>query len=451
MHNNPYPHHHLHRGIMKKTIAILLVAVLAAGSVFAGFSGSATVTAGYNFETGEYGFFKNGNNVKVNIDLDTQSAEKAAEGDVYASIKAAFAVKAINNTFDGDKFGNVDLKAKAFLKEAKINGSNWYVSIKGLMSSYPDFAKSAVDSYKDFNNDWDWDYVAGDKVDTAASYKPGYAKAPGVEIGYADFVAGVGLNKSASGTVATGYVKTPEFAFDAVKAQAAVVASKAAGSSTKNLGVSAKASYATDVLSASVATDVGFAIADQTKVNADVAANFKYDFVTVDAYYGTLATTKMTYDEATKTKTYSTTKNLLSAKLVTDLNGFNVPVKLTVTGKDLINKQNLSGAVEVKVAEGLTVKANGGYVVADKKISLGASVEYKAAAFTAKAAAGYNWVLDATKAQLTASASVETDVLVPGATLKLAYGAADNDQNLLADQAIAQDFGKVVASATIKF
>ena len=42
-------------------------------------------------------------------------------------------------------------------------------------------------------------------------------------------------------------------------------------------------------------------------------------------------------------------------------------------------------------------------------------------------------------------------MLVPGATLKLAYGAADNDQNLLADQAIAQDFGKVVASATIKF
>ncbi|MDD7452154.1 MAG: hypothetical protein PUK76_14025, partial [Treponema sp.] len=333
---------------MKKTIAILLVAVLAAGSVFAGFSGSASVSAGYNFETGDYGFFSNGNNVKVDIDLDTQSADKAAEGEVYASIKATFAVKAINNTFDGSDFGYVDLKAKAFLKEAKINGSNWYVSITGLMSSYPDFAKSAIDSYKDFNIDWDWDYVAGDKVDVAASYKPGYTKAPGIEASYKDFVVGLGyrFNKDATietidghdlvvdpaGTSATAYVKTPELAFDAVTVQGAVVASKAASSSTKNFGASAKASYATDVLSASVATDVGFAVADETKVDADVAAKFKYDFVTVDAYYGT---NPKTAADGT------TTKNLLSAKAVTDLNGFDVPVKLTVTGKDLINKQNL--------------------------------------------------------------------------------------------------------------
>ena len=427
---------------MKKTIAILLVAVLAAGSVFAGFSGSATVTAGYNFETGEYGFFKNGNNVKVNIDLDTQSAEKAAEGDVYVSIKATFAVKAINNTFDGSDFGFVDLKAKAFLKEAKINGSNWYVSIKGLMSSYPDFAKSAIETYEDANKDYDWDYTAADPKDVAVSYKPGYTKAPGVEIGYADFVGGVGLKKTDAGVAATAYVKTPEFAFDAVKAQGAVVASKAAGTGVKNVGASAKASYATDVMSASVATDVGFAIADSTKIDADVAANFKYDFVTVDAYYGTAPKTDASG---------ATTANLLSAKVVTDLNGFNVPVKLTLTGKDLINSQNLSAEVAVTAVDGLTVKANGGYVIADKKISIGASAEYKAAAFTAKAAVGYNWVVDASKAQLTASASIESDVLVPGATLKLAYGKASAKQNLLADQAIAQNFGKIVASAKIAF
>ena len=162
--------------------AILLVAVLAAGPIFAGFSGSASVSAGYNFQTGEYGFFENGNTVKININLDTQSAEKVAEGEVYASIKATFAVKAINNTFDGKDFGFVDLKAKDFLKDAKINGSNWYVSIKGLMSSYPDFAKSAIETNEDVNKDNDWIYTAADPKDVAGSYKPGYAKAPGVEI-----------------------------------------------------------------------------------------------------------------------------------------------------------------------------------------------------------------------------------------------------------------------------
>ena len=179
---------------MKKTIAILLVAVLAAGSVFAGFSGSASVKAGYNFETGDYGFFSNGTNAKINVDLDNQVGEKAGEGDVYASIKATLAVKVINNTFDGADMGYVDpaVKAKVFLNEAKINGEDWYVSIKGLMSSYPDFAKSAIDTYKDVDHDWDWNYESSDKIDVAASYKPGYAKAPGVEASYKDFVVGLG-------------------------------------------------------------------------------------------------------------------------------------------------------------------------------------------------------------------------------------------------------------------
>ena len=44
---------------MKKTIAILLVAIMAVGSAFAAFSGSAQVGVGANFDTGEYGFIGN--------------------------------------------------------------------------------------------------------------------------------------------------------------------------------------------------------------------------------------------------------------------------------------------------------------------------------------------------------------------------------------------------------
>ena len=58
-------------------------------------------------------------------------------------------------------------------------------------------------------------------------------------------------------------------------------------------------------------------------------------------------------------------------------------------------------------------------------------------------------------ARLTLNASVETESIIPGATLKLAYGAADKDQNLLKDQnkefQPVQNFGKVDATCTIKF
>ena len=52
------------------------------------------------------------------------------------------------------------------------------------------------------------------------------------------------------------------------------------------------------------------------------------------------------------------------------------------------------------------------------------------------------------------TASVETTAIIPGATLKLAYGAADNDMNFLKDQIAlqpAQNLGKVDATCTIKF
>ncbi len=425
---------------MKKTIAILLVAVLAAGSVFAGFSGSASVKAGYNLQTKEYGFFSNGTNAKFDIDLSNSTAEKVAEGEVYASIKATLDLKFMSDPYRGVSTGYNDYEKAGIryhfdISEAKVAGSNWYVSILGV-PSVPDFAKSAIETYVakvggTDTDDWGWEYK--DDVEKPVSYHVDYDKAPGVEAGYADYVVGVGLNSKESGTKFTAYVMTPEYEFDAVKAQFAAVASKKAATGIKNVGGSAKASYATDVLSVSLATDLGAAIAEETKFDADVAANFKYDFVTVDAYFSTVG-------------------KLLSAKAVTDLNSFEVPVKLTLTGKDLINKQNLKAEVAFDATEGLTVKANAGYVIADKKVSVGGGVEYKADAFKATANAGFATKVGTEKSNvLTFDAAVESDVLVPGATLKLAYGKTADDQNLLSGQTLAQDLGKVEASCTIKF
>ena len=74
-------------GIMKKTIAILLVAVLAAGSVFAGISGEGKIAYGYELDSKNTGF-TNSTNLKVNVDLATVSEEKQVEGAIYAAAKA---------------------------------------------------------------------------------------------------------------------------------------------------------------------------------------------------------------------------------------------------------------------------------------------------------------------------------------------------------------------------
>ncbi len=101
----------------------------------------------------------------------------------------------------------------------------------------------------------------------------------------------------------------------------------------------------------------------------------------------------------------------------------------------------------------MTVKANGGYGIKDKKVSVGGGVEYKADAFKGKANAGFKTKVGTENSNvLTFDAGVESDVIVPGATLKLAYSENKTDtMNFLADQARSQNFGKVEASATIKF
>ena len=80
---------------MKKTIAILLVAILAVSSVFAAFSGEAKLGFGGNLDSGEWGFIDKSANVNFNIDLATATAEQIADGDVYAVAQGTIATGAV--------------------------------------------------------------------------------------------------------------------------------------------------------------------------------------------------------------------------------------------------------------------------------------------------------------------------------------------------------------------
>ena len=463
---------------MKKISAVLLIAVLAGGLVFAGFSGSATIGLGANFDNGQYGFIDKGTNVQFNVDLATASGEAIGEGKIYAEIKGSLKLFILNDADGGsgaDPYafglakitGNVGgaaaLALVAKIDTAKIAGENWYVSLLGV-PSVPDYAKSAIDTYTVKNKLDDYGVRKADATEKV-TYKTAYAKAPGLEFGISGYKFGFGMKAQAVKTpefkpfdklFLTAYAATPEYELaDGLKLQVAAVYTKADadsnfGAGAKNdIGAAVKVAYASDALSAGVASDVGYSIAKE-EFNADVALNVAYAPVALDVYYKTNATTYKTWTDAgaEETKTYAD-KNLLSAQVVADLNEFDVPVKVTVAGKDLVNKQKLSASVEVAVMDGLTLTPKGGYAIADKKWNAGLDVKYVADAFTVKAGASAEAVVaDNAPILLGASASIESASLVPGATLKLAWSDADDLLDKFADET---NYGKLIASCKIAF
>ena len=183
---------------MKKTIAILLVAILTAGMVFADatFSGEASLGFGGNFDNGNFGFIDSASKVKFDVDLATATAEQIAEGDVYASIKATFGLKLTTGEETkaaGDLYAGLDAYNDKFgfgiiadITEAKIAGENWYVSILGLPDA-PNFAESAIDTYT-VEDGWDKYYMSRADYDKAYNFGLTFEKTTGIEVGVFDYV-----------------------------------------------------------------------------------------------------------------------------------------------------------------------------------------------------------------------------------------------------------------------
>ena len=482
---------------MKKTIAILLVAIMAVGSAFAAFSGSAQVGVGANFDNGEWGFIGNETKVTFDVDLATMNAEDVSEGDIYASIKGSLGLRLVSDqdgigtdnpftntvTAQGVANGYVNGTNNIFgvygkIDEAKIGGANWYVSLKGL-ADVNDFAKSAIDTWTAKNDaDDDWGFYKAD-YDKNATWKVGYAKAPGVEVGIYDFVVGIGFKAEAvqepdldllAKKALTLYAKTPEIAIiDGLTIQAGATYANVDSVYNSNkgdvnaFGASAKIAYASDLLSASVATDMGYdAIAEE--FGADVAANVTYDFVGVDFYYATAAANSgvdgdpdntesyndgehtYTYNAPTDYKDGAKVEDLLSVQATLDLTGFNVPVGLTLTGKDLVNAQDLSATVDLTFGS-FKVSPTVGYVVEDEEFKAGVAVEYACDYFTAKAETNIKTAFENDDLVWDASASIENTTLIPGATIKLAWTDGDN---LLGNRTEAEH-GKILASLKLDF
>ena len=469
---------------MKKILSIALVALLAASTVFAGFTGKASVGLGYNFQDESYGM-SNATETKVTFEATTETAGAEGEGSVFAGIKASFTMKQDDVEAEGKASWSVEPK----IEEAYVKGEDWSVSILGAKNSQ-DFAASAIDKT----------YDAAAKAFKGSTVAVKVAAAPGITAEYKGWTVSGGFKKGEYEATAAGedtyyfygYTKTTDGSRPANPTWTLVAAAKApenfvvldkakaaSGSAAvkkdvvnysltvatpdmvfgdvtvgfgaavgndkeaANLGLSAKAGYANDQLSASVASDLVIAGIgnDEVAFDADVAAKFSFAPVTVDAYYATKASTA---NKLLDPKSNAAAENLLSVKVAADLSSFDVPVKVSAYAKDIVNAQVLGVSASAAV-DALEVGASFDYGIEEEAYLLGATVSYKFDAFTVAAGINYN-----STEQLYANASVETASIIPGATLKLAYGPVSKDGKVTTNL-LDEKYGKIDATCTIAF
>ena len=447
---------------MKKIISIAVIFALVAASAFAGISGNANIKLGYDFTSGAYGF-KNGDSVSVDVKLASETAEALGEGDVFAGVKASLSLLLANKDVaedpaiwtDGAKLA---LGAFFSIDEAYVSGADWKVAITGTQSA-PDFAKSAIDTvaadvYNAFGHVVDTKYVA-------KSYKVSVNKAPGVTASYKDWKVAAGFNggKADASTGAPDFFNYHVSAFtpsltvaEGLTVKAAAVASgiknatkKVEGvgnryDETKNydaFGASAQVAYAADAFSASVAADFGMKKivgTDSFKADFDIAGKVAFAPITADVYFSRVSE-----------------KNWLSAKVSGSYEG----ISGNIYAQDILGDDVKIGAKAEYTADAVTVGGGAWFKTTSKAMEVSANVKYAAEKFTAKASAAYGMDLDTeNKAYVYATASVESDAIINGATLSLEYGkdSDSNNMNFLSNNASRpQNFGAVTAKCTIAF
>ena len=431
---------------MKKILTIALVALLATASVFADFTGSATLGLGYNFEDKSYGF-SNDSEVKVTYELTTGAypteETPALEGNVIAGIKASFAlsIKDYKTTAEGAPTWNL----KPEISEAYVAGTDWKVSILGAQASQ-DFASSAIDKY------------AKDGALNATTVAVGVVAAPGFTAEYKGWKmsAGFANGKKETTTADENYldysatVATPDFVFGDVKVTLGAAVGDATAK-TANLGFSGKVAYDTDDIKASVASDLVLAgIGDEVKADADVALKASYKSIALDAYYATKVATQSVITPNKKAAN-KTVENLLSVKLAADLKDFGAPVSVAVYGKDLINEKVLGASAKLALENSLNASASFDYDLTAEDYAIAGSVGYTVDIFDLAAGATFKYTKASDAKQLYANASVETSKLIPGATLKLAYGPVSDADGNATSNLLKEKYGKVDASCTIAF
>lgn len=403
---------------MKKLIIVMLVAVLASSFAFAALAGNVNIQFKGDFDNKEFGF-ANGTYAALSFTYKSDPINILGEEEVHVVLAVEGSVKVINKKGSGN--GNLGLQFEGpftysvKFNEAKIAGSNWWVSILGAQGP-ADYAKASV--------------LLNNAEDEKATYKASYAAAPGITASYADFVGSFGLWKDSKGLALSGTIETPEFKFadGVVTLKVAAGGGKAAGAGKAVAGVSATSTVKVQDVTFSVAGDFG--LENITKDfdglefagDASVSGSYK-KFVSASAYvFATNGTAKMTNTN------YS--KLYLEASAGVDLNEFDVPVTVEVTAQNIVDKSNKPvtlGASAKYSKDAITASVSAGIDLKDGFAGWNASVsgEYKAEKFTVGGEVDLGGVKDKTFNTLSAGVYATTDALVNGATFGVSYGYED--------------------------
>ena len=449
---------------MKKTIAILLVAIMAVSSVFAldaTLSGKFTSKLAYDFDKNWLGFTEPDNDLNLEIALSTATEN---EGDVYAVVKAEMnliwetagnettgAAQSETDLFDKTKINGDDSKFE--ITEAAIYGQGWNLSILKA-AEMTKYAKG-WETYNDGDDNVDLKAPVSFKDDLGVTFTLDNIFKAGFSVA-ADFDENEGKNFLA-------WASTDDLNIAGIVANASVGVTKDAASKFTYVGLGLEAGYENDSLSL---TMLGYSVdedaTDPTKYfdgSDDVdtyAVELKYDSENPFENITGLGRGFIGYPGSE-----NGIEDYLSAKVGFDMNAFDVPVKLTLAAMDLVNNPYFDLEAYVEVA-GFEITGFGGYqaLIEDKEISTNALHVGAKVAYTIEpvgklsASTTFLSMIPTAKGAEAANAmslelALENTTLVTGATLKAGYKTANiiGGDNAL----MAQSKGAAYVSATIEF
>ncbi|MDY4888546.1 MAG: hypothetical protein SO135_02215 [Sphaerochaetaceae bacterium] len=396
---------------MKKLLTVLLVAVLAAGFVFAGLTGDATLGAEFNLDNKVDGF-ANGTSLKGTfaLNLGKEDLGSVGEGKIYAEIAATYTV----DVKIGKTEGATPIKpTPALSSEFKITKANIHFGedfVVGILGAGGGQSYAASYYLKD-----------GDpEVDKVSM---GEELAPGFTASYKGFAGGFGLEGDADANTykVFGQAETPEFKFveDALTLQAAGYGKLA--DNDKAFGAALKAGYKSDAFSFKAAADV--LVEAKNDIRVEAALNGAFAPVTLDVFYHNVGAQN------------------LDAKIALALGN----ISLYVDGRNLIvAARSLEVGAEAKL-DVFTVKGSFGLAFDTMVSTIKADVNYAHDMFTVKANTELGIDLDAAAGNVKTvkvGASIESAKLIDKATVSLGWSGADF---------IAKKYGAINATCKIAF
>ncbi len=405
---------------MKKGIVVFLIMVIVAGAAFAGFSGSADISFGFDLDKKAWGF-ANSSSAKYSFKFDFDSVD-AMKGDSKTAIWAEVAAEASASVAVKDANGSGSIAPKYDIAITKANIHVNDITI-GILD--PGKAPNYVKSYYDVNDK---------KVDLIA--EPTTVK--GFSVAYQGYRAGFGADGSYAADPATfdlwGYAETKAFTFgenDEISLQAGGYANL--DNTDKYLGGSAKVSYAADKLAADAAIDATLKKGEKD-FNYEAAANASYDFVKLNVYMAPGAET-LKLDAK------------LSCNYDFDLSDDVVlKTSASVESRDMLLKgrEVIVSASESTTIQEVGISLSEEYKVVAKELTLNGTVIYSADKYDAKLALDQALDFDGAKVlgKIGLDASITTKVVIENASVQVGY----KDANLL-----DKSMGSILASAKIVF